>query len=806
MPKKFHHYTQLDQMDCGPTCLRMIAKYYGKSYTAQRLRESAKIGRDGVSMYGLSDAAEVIGFETKGAKINLKKLTEDVPLPCILHWGQNHFVVLYSVTQSASLIGSYFLGRIWGAKKLDDYNDQDSVSTLFMKVPLKSKILAFLTAKKDVVINGDTVIFKVADPAKGLVKYTTKEFIKHWSIGENEGLALLLEPTARFYEEKDDKTTSMKFTQMLAYVWQYKGLLLQLVLGMLLGSGLSLILPFLTQSLVDIGVDTQNLPYIYIILIAQLVLLCSISAIDFLRSWILLHISTRLNLTILSEFLAKILRLPLSFFDVKQMGDIMQRIGDQQRIESFLTGQTLNILFSIFNMLVFGVVLAYYNVVIFMIAIVLSVLYAIWIILFFKRRRNLDIKRFAVSSKNQSQTIQLIQGMQDIKLSGAETVMRWDWERTQTDLFKWNVKSLSLSQTQQAGAILINQSKNIIITFLAAKAVIDGQMTLGGMMSVQYILGQFNAPIEQMIVFLQSWQDAQISLERLNEVHDLPDEEPAFEAKLEHWNNNQNIKISNLYYTYPGAGELAVLKNINLIIPYGKTTAFVGMSGSGKTTLLKILLRFYEQQKGEIFLVPDNKGVLFSQENKISTLSESNGIDIKLISQKAWRKRCGVVMQDGFIFSDTIAKNIAVGEDIINQDQLISAAKIASIHQFIASLPLGYNTKIGGDGNGLSQGQKQRILIARAVYKNPDLLIFDEATNSLDTNNEAIIMSKLNEFFKGRTVLTVAHRLSTVRYADQIVVMEAGEIVEVGTHTELVNLGQKYYQLVSTQLDLTDVS
>ncbi|MCF2491513.1 peptidase domain-containing ABC transporter [Dyadobacter sp. CY347] len=797
----FPYYNQLDQMDCGPTCLRMIAKHYGKHYTAQTLREKANISREGVSMLGIAEAAEVIGFRSIGVKVTLEKLFVEAPLPCVLHWGQNHFVVLVAVSGQKSAVSRRFLSAIWGGRKpvadlesfyLDSVGHQKDAPTVENKSSTKQ------------------FIFHIADPAMGLITYTAYEFEKHWLSGnidgKKEGLALLLEPTARFYEEEGEKVNGLQLSQLLGYLWGYKKLVVQLALGMLVGSGLSLLMPFLTQSVVDVGISTQNIPFIYLILTAQMVLLCSTAAVDFLRSWILLHISTRLNLTILSEFLAKLMRLPLSFFDVKQFGDIMQRIGDHHRIESFLTGQTLSVLFSLFNLVVFGFVLAYYHLSIFLVAVGASVLYAVWVILFLRQRRKMDTKRFDVSSRNQSQIVQLIQGMQDIKLSGAETSKRWEWERTQAKLFKWNVKSLSLSQFQQAGALLINQSKNIFITFLAAKAVVDGQLTLGGMMSVQYILGQINAPVEQMIGFLQSWQDAQISLERLNEVHSLADEEPRDESKRKSWDQDQSIILDNITYTYPGAGNEPVLKNISLTIPYGKTTAIVGTSGSGKTTLLKLLLRFYEPQNGYISLQKGQTAKLDFELKGVKDILlqplNRSALDIKYISHKAWRKQCGVVMQEGFIFSDTIARNIAVSDEVIDQDRLYQAAHVANIHEFIESLPLGYYTKIGAEGNGISQGQKQRILIARSVYKNPQLLLFDEATNALDANNEAVIISNLEEFFKGRTVVVVAHRLSTVKHADQIVVMEKGEIVEIGTHAELVNSKGKYFELVSNQLEL----
>jgi ATP-binding cassette subfamily B protein len=664
MTKTFPHYQQLDHMDCGPTCLRMIAKHFGRHYTAQTLRDSAQISREGVSMLGITEAAEAIGFRTVGVKVTLEKLIDEAPLPCILHWGQNHFVVLYAIERPSSEISRSFLAHIWGGrhKSYTYFNSTvgekpEVITSKDHEVNTSERSQRAITGRQ-IRLRGTTM--RIADPAAGLISYTVEEFSRKWlstlGVVTQEGIALLLEPGPRFYEDEGERAKGLRLGQLSGYLWQYKKLVVQLGLGMLGGTGLSLLFPLLTQSVVDIGIGTQNLSFVYLVLIAQLVLLVSTATVDFLRSWILLHISTRLNLTILSDFLAKLMRLPVSFFDVKQFGDIMQRIGDHHRIESFLTGPTLTVLFSLFNLVVFGLILAWYQISIFLIAFGASVIYSIWVVLFLQQRRKMDSRRFMVSAQNQSQIVQLIQGMQEIKLSGAETPKRWEWERTQTRLFKWSVKSLSLSQWQQAGALLINNGKNVFITFLAAKAVIDGQLTLGGMMSIQYILAQFNAPVEQLINFLQSWQDAQISLERLNEVHSLPDEEPVEARARSEWDRNQNIYIDGLTYTYPGAGNDPVLCDINLTIPYGKTTAIVGTSGSGKTTLLKLLLRFYKPQKGKISLrAPDlngdSKAAWDSQEgSQYIDESAEQDLNIESLSHRAWRLRCGVVMQEGFLF------------------------------------------------------------------------------------------------------------------------------------------------------------
>ncbi|SDH74702.1 peptidase domain-containing ABC transporter [Mucilaginibacter gossypii] len=720
---RFQFYKQPDQMDCGPTCLRMIARHYGRNFTVQTLRRLCEINKEGVSLLGISDAAEKIGFRSMGVKLNAAQL-KDAELPCILHWRQNHFVVLYNIKKH-----KYYL----------------------------------------------------ADPADGMVVLNEADFNRNWQSDAGSGIVLLLSPTPDFYEQENEKGNEVRWSFLLRYLITYRKLVIQLFFGLGIGSMLQLIAPFLTQSIVDIGINTRNLNFIYIVLFAQIALIIGRVSVDFIRSWILLHISTRVNISILTDFLIKLMKLPIGYFDTKMTGDIMQRMSDQKKIEGFLTGSTLSTLFSMFNLLVFSVVLAYYNATIFFVFAVSSTLYTIWITLFLKRRRALNYKSFEVSAKNQGSIVQLIGGMQEIKLNNCEQQKRWEWEHIQARLFKFSVKSLALSQYQQGGATFINEGKNILITFLSAQAVISGNLTLGAMVAVQSIVGQLSSPIEQLLGFIQGFQDAKISLERLNEIHQMDDEEPVGKEWSHTLPENKSLTLNNLTFSYPGAGNEPVLENIELVIPHGKTTAIVGMSGSGKTTIIKLLLRFYEPQKGDI---------------------KVGGQQIGNIAFKTWRGQCGVVMQDGFIFSDTIERNIAVGDDYPDKAKLRHAVKVANIQDFIDGLPLGLNTMIGAEGNGISQGQRQRMLIARAVYKDPHYIFFDEATNALDANNERVIMDNLTRFFEGRTVVIVAHRLSTVSNADNIIVLDKGRIIEQGTHNQLTALKGDYYKLVRNQLEL----
>lgn len=728
--KKFPFYKQLDEMDCGPTCLKIIAKYYNKIFQIDFLREQSNITRDGVSLQGIVEAAENIGFHTLPAGINFDTLKKDVPLPCIVHWRQRHFIVVYK---------------------------------------FKNKKVY------------------VSDPAHGLLEYSESKFKEGW-IGTNEsseGYVLLLEPTPKFYEESESKEKKeYEFKFLFWYFKPYRRYIIQLLFGIIVGSLLQLILPFLTQAVVDYGINYKNINFIFLILIAQLTLFISQTTVNLIRGWILLHMTSRINISLISDFLIKLMRLPISYFDSKNTGDIIQRIYDHNRIQNFLSSTTLNTLFSVFNVLIFGVVLAYYNMTIFSIFFIGSILYISWTVLFLKRRKELDYKRFDQSANNQSSIFQLISGMQEIKLNGSERRRRWEWESIQVKLFKVSIKSLALAQTQNTGASFLNELKNILITFVAALSVINGELTLGMMLSIQYIIGQLNLPISNFITFIQAGQDAKISLQRLSEIHLKADEEDLSQSKIKILPQDRSISIKNLNFRYGGRTSPLVLNNINCYIPEGKVTAIVGSSGSGKTTLLKLLLKFYDIDKASDILIGSTK--------------------LKNINTPFWRKNCASVMQDSFLFSDTIVRNITESdsEGIICKDRLSRAVDIANIEEFIEELPSGYNTKIGGSGVNISEGQKQRLFIARAIYKDPEYLFFDEATSSLDANNEKIIMEKLHEFYKGKTVLIIAHRLSTVKNADQILVLEKGKIIEVGKHTELTSKKGAYYTLVKNQLEL----
>jgi ATP-binding cassette subfamily B protein len=733
LPEKlfFPSFRQPDAMDCGPTCLRIILKYYGKNFSLPKLRELSFTTREGSSLSHLANAAEALGFRTLGLKLSLEQLINEAPLPAIVHWEQQHYIVVYKAT--------------------------------------------------------DTKVY-VSDPAIGLITYTHNQFLEGWIGGKSkkedkEGIALLFEATPHFYESENDDMEHKKttFSFLLPYIRPYRSYLVQIFIGLLSGSLLSLIFPFLTQSVVDIGINNRDINFVYLILIAQLFLFFGQTAINLIQSWIVLHMNSRINISLVANFFVKLMKLPISFFDVKMTGDIMQRIQDHHQVEKLLTSSSIRVLFSMINVIVFGGILIFYDIKIFLVFLAGSLLFVGWITIFLKRRALINYEYFKLESKNQQKILELIQGMQEIKLGNAERQKRWEWEYIQARLFRTDVKGLNLDQVQSIGANVINEIKNIMVTFLTASLVIDGEITLGMMLAVSYIIGQLNGPIAELVAFLHDFQDAKLSLERLSEIHDREDEETNIEEQIKDIPSDADIHINKLSFQYGGPNSSWVLKNLNLDIPANKITAIVGGSGSGKTTLLKLLLKFYAPSRGEVLL---------------NTFSLNN------ISQFSWRELTGVVMQEGFIFSDSIAKNIALGDEEIDKRKLVEACEIANIREFIEELPLAYNTKIGAEGIGLSGGQKQRLLIARAVYKNPKYLFFDEATSALDAKNERIIMENLNRWFKGKTVIIIAHRLSTVKNADQIVVIDQGRAIEIGTHSSLVKAEGVYYNLVKNQLEL----
>lgn len=723
---------QHDCMQCGIACLQMICNYYGKEYSLDSLSKICFATTEGVSMLGISETATSLGFHVVNVKCTVKTLTE-VSLPSILHWNQNHFVVLY---------------RIKNEKK-----------------------------------------FYIADPGKGLVTYSLEEFKKHWistnSNGQDKGIAMFLEtiPTFFTHQMEDKKKISGKrsFHFLFGYVKKYRKYFGQIILGLIVGSLSQLVLPFLTQSIVDVGIKNQDIGFVWLILLGQLMLTISRTAIDFIRRWLLLHISLRINISLVSDFFIKLLKLPMSFFDTKLMGDLMQRMNDHSRVNNFLTQQTLNITFAMLTFVVFSVVLFFYNKLVFAIFLLGSILYGAWMTLFLKRRKLLDYELFEQQAINNNKTYEFITTIQESKLQDCEQRRRWEWEDTQADLFGVQMKSLKLQQTQEAGSIFINEVKNIIITVVAATAVIHGQMTLGMMLAVQYIIGQLNSPVEQLMNFFYSLQDVKISLERINEIHQMDDENGKVGLLTSIEDKNEGIDIKNIMFKYDPHALRKTIDDVSIHIPQGKVTAIVGASGSGKTTLIRLMLGYYPVLEGQINI---------------------GNTDINKLNKKWWRRQCGVVMQEGVIFSESIARNIAVDDGDIDKERLLKAAEIACIKDYVMALPLKFNTKIGRDGVGLSQGQKQRILIARAVYKNPDYIFLDEATNSLDANNERSIVENLDKFYKGKTVVIVAHRLSTVKNADQIVVIDHGKVVEIGNHESLTAKRGAYYNLVKNQLEL----
>lgn len=732
--KKRYFVPQYDKMDCGPACLAMIFAFYGRKYPLEFLRENSFISKEGVSLLNIKNAAEKLGMNTFARRLSIEELKNSSKLfPCILHWNQNHFIVLNKIKKKTS--GLY--------------------------------------------------VYYISDPAHGVVKIHEDVFSKSWIVENNIGVALFMQPSDEFCKHEIFKEDKIYFRYLLDYVLKFKGKLTMLFFLLLLGSSLTIVFPFLTEFLIDKGVNKKKLDFVFIILIAQLALYLGTITIQILRNWIVLYLGTYLSINIISDFLTKTLQLPIKFFDSKTIGDFNQRIQDNNRVEDFLTTNGLTTIFSIITFSVFLIVLFYYSIVILFAFLGLTILSIIWSLFWLKKRRVLDYHRFQERSENQESIYELLNGVTEMKLNQFENYKIKEWQEIQQRMLNINIRILKIDQLQLSGFEFINQVKNIFITFLSANYVISGTMSLGVLLSISYILGQMNGPVNQMISFVRSLQDAKLSLGRLSEIQNKSPEELNHLKPFVFWKPSSSIlkgiKLNNVSFQYEGPMSSYVLKELNFFIPEGKITAIVGASGSGKTTLIKLLLKFYEPSVGEIFYNEDN---------------------IMLLSPNSLRENCGVVMQDGYIFSDTIERNIVMGDRNVDREKLEYAVKIANIQAFIEGLPLGYNTKIGASGNGISGGQKQRILIARAVYKDPHYIFFDEATSALDAENERKIHDNLQYFFKGKTVLIIAHRLSTVKNADQIIVLKDGEIVENGNHLDLVRSKKEYYNLVKNQLEL----
>ncbi len=727
LTKKFPIRYQRDTMDCGAACLQAIMSYYGKDIDLEIIREKAFITNNGTSLLGIKTAAIEFGFDAKGVEMSIDTLKTEIKLPCILFWNkQQHYVVLYKIKKNK---------------------------------------------------------FYISDPGSGLMKINENTFEQAWirnSDSKKRGICLLLTPTKAFDKINPETKSVFKINQILTYAKPYKKVLWLIFYCILFANALQFILPFLTQFIVDIGIKEKSHSFILLILVAQLFLYVSSNTFDFIRRWLLLQVSNRVNISMISDFLYKLTQLPIRFFDNKQLGDILQRIYDHSKIQNFLTSTLTSIIFSFFTLIIFCIVLAIYNIKILLIFTIGSFIYITWIYMFMKKRKELDYARFIQNSLNSSNLVEFIEGMKDIKLYNSQNRKRWEWEKIQVKLLNINLKSLSVEQIQSIGSLFINQVKNVLITYCSAKMVIEGEFTLGMMLSIQFIVGQLEGPINQYLEVTHSWQEAKLSLKRMNEIHNKENEDNLEQKPVDDIIYN-NICFKNVSFQYGGPYSTKVLQNINLEIPIGKTTAIVGTSGSGKTTLLKMILGFYYPTEGEIFI---------------------NNRPIKDIDLSTWRQKCGVILQDSYIFSDTIANNIAFSEETVNQDKLEYAVKMSNLSQLIENLPMGYNTIIGTNGHGLSQGQRQRILIARAIYKNPQFIFLDEATNSLDANNENEIMNNINLFGKNKTSIIIAHRFSTIKNADQIIVIEKGCIIEQGKHNELMTNKKRYYQLMKEQMNL----
>lgn len=719
---------QMDSQDCGPACLKIIAKHFGKFYSLQSLRDKCGITKEGVSLLDLSTGAESIGLRTLAIKCTIDDVVNSVPFPAIIFWKDSHFVVVYHANKK----------YIW-----------------------------------------------VSDPAKGRIKYTHEEFKKGWyQKGAKQGVLLAIEPTAEFKDSKAEREQRKNtFSSILKYFTPYQRNFILIFVIMLLVTALQGMLPFISKAVIDVGIKTSDVNFINMVLIGNISILLSVMIFNVIRDWILMHITARVNIALISDYLIKLMKLPVTFFENKLLGDILQRAQDHERIRSFIMNNSLSLIFSILTFVVFSIILLIYNAIIFYIFISGSILYAGWVLLFLNIRKKMDWEYFELLSKNQSYWVETVSSIQDIKIYNYEKHRRWKWEEIQARLYHVNKRVLAITNAQNLGAQFIESIKNMGIVFFCATAVIKGEITFGVMISTQFIIGMLNGPLVQFINFIVSAQYAKISFLRINEIKQLEDEEELLSVgSTTILPENKSLILDNVNFQYTANSPL-VLHNIYLHIPENKVTAIVGGSGCGKSTLLKLLVRLYKPSYGDI---------------------KMDKMNVNAINLRQWRSMCGVVMQDGKIFSDTILNNIVLDDEHIDYEQLRKVCRIAQIEDEINAMPKGFETNIGENGRGLSGGQKQRLLIARALYRNPQYLFLDEATNALDTINEKKIVEALNNAFLQRTVIVVAHRLSTIRNADQIVVLDKGYIVEVGNHDSLMERKGHYFQMIASQMPSLD--
>ena len=725
--RRFPVEYQMDSQDCGPASLKIIAKHFGKFYSLQFMRDRCGITKEGVSLLDLSTGAESIGLRTLAIKCTTNDVVNSIPFPAILFWKNSHFVVVYHSDKK----------HIW-----------------------------------------------VSDPAKGRIKYSHEEFKQGWyQKGEKRGVLLAVEPTAEFKDSKAEREQKKNsFSSILKYFFPYKHNFGLIFIIMLVVTALQGMLPFISKAVIDVGIKTSDVKFIHMVLIGNISILLSIMIFNVLRDWILLHITARVNIALISDYLIKLMKLPVTFFENKLMGDILQRAQDHERIRSFIMNNSLALIFSTFTFVIFAIILLIYNAVIFYIFLAGSILYVCWVLLFLSIRKKLDWEYFELLSRNQSYWVETVSAIQDIKVYNYEKYRRWKWEEIQARLYHVNKRVLAITNAQNLGAQFIESIKNMGIVFFCAMAVIKGDITFGVMISTQFIIGMLNGPLVQFINFVVGAQYAKISFLRINEIRQLEDEEELLSiGNTSILPEKKTISLENVHFQYTQNSPL-VLRNIYLQIPEDKITAIVGGSGSGKSTLLKLLVRLYKPSYGEI---------------KMDTMN------VNAINLRQWRNLCGVVMQDGKMFSDTILNNIVLDADRIDYDWLREVCRIAQIEDEINAMPKGFETIVGETGRGLSGGQKQRLLIARALYKNPKFLFLDEATNALDSINERKIVDALNNAFQQRTVVVIAHRLSTIRNADQIVVLDKGFIVEAGNHKTLMEKKGHYFELVSSQMQIS---